>query len=457
MNETCPDFDLCETCEAHPIPVHPSTHPLLKLRTPEVRVPVLPESSLRQTADHVEDPFLDASEFEDRMVTMPEVPESPQSQQYTLYAPPPPQVRPLPEVTPEDRMRMLTQTPPALSMSRFYPRAPSPPWQAPESWSISQPPRSPESSAGSLFDRTPTPPLRVTDPTFDLYQRVLSITEAARPLPIASDVRLIDLDEPAAVHEDHPIEEVSGDVEGHVDGFTTPSDVPVSMSSSNSVPMLGPVNNEWRQLWPEVTSLLQHLLQPPATPAIVPPSGQTSGSGFAMPGGMIADEAKTEQPKRLDTGTLPTITGSPLVGEPLLCRPLLPERSTNPFTTGRRLSEIILSVPPVRNAARNVRESIDRLVPSAPLTLPPPAPLLATFVSDNNIADGQIFPPGAEFVKSWRMKNVGSSDWPETTELIFVAGDRMAPCENTPIKMNVGVVKSGEEVEVIAGEMKVRK
>ncbi len=387
MHETCPDFDLCETCEAHPIPVHPPTHPLLKLRTPDVRIPVVPESPLRQTADNVEDPFLDAPEFEDRMVTMPEAPESPESQHFTLYAPPPPQVRPLPEVTPEDRIRMLAQTPPTSSMPPFYPRAPgSPPWQAPESWSssrnITSPPRSPVSSAGSLFDRAPTPPPRVADPSFDLFQRVLSINEAARPLPIASDIRLIDLDEPPAAHDDHLMEGAGGDAEGPVDGFTTPSDVPVSMSSSNSVPRLGPVNNEWRQLWPEVTSLLQHLLQPPATPAIIPPSGQTSGSGFAMPGGMVTDEAKVEHAKRLEPEMLPAVVESPLVGEPLLCRPLLPERPTNPFTTSRRLSEIILSVPPVRNAARNVRESIDRLVPIAPFTLPTPprAPLLATFV-----------------------------------------------------------------------------
>lgn len=25
----CPDFDLCQNCEALPVPVHPETHPLL--------------------------------------------------------------------------------------------------------------------------------------------------------------------------------------------------------------------------------------------------------------------------------------------------------------------------------------------------------------------------------------------------------------------------------------------
>ncbi|GAA5910599.1 hypothetical protein JCM6882_001036 [Rhodosporidiobolus microsporus] len=34
MHPNCPDFDLCESCEAQPIPVHPVDHPLLKIRQP---------------------------------------------------------------------------------------------------------------------------------------------------------------------------------------------------------------------------------------------------------------------------------------------------------------------------------------------------------------------------------------------------------------------------------------
>ena len=53
------------------------------------------------------------------------------------------------------------------------------------------------------------------------------------------------------------------------------------------------------------------------------------------------------------------------------------------------------------------------------------APLRASFVEDNNIPDGQIFPPVAEFVKSWRMRNDGPGPWPTDTELVFVTGDRL--------------------------------
>lgn len=32
MHPSCPDFDLCENCEALPQPVHPTSHPFLKLK-----------------------------------------------------------------------------------------------------------------------------------------------------------------------------------------------------------------------------------------------------------------------------------------------------------------------------------------------------------------------------------------------------------------------------------------
>ena len=41
MHESCEDFDLCDNCEALPIPVHPINHPLLKMKTPSVIVPTI--------------------------------------------------------------------------------------------------------------------------------------------------------------------------------------------------------------------------------------------------------------------------------------------------------------------------------------------------------------------------------------------------------------------------------
>ncbi|KAJ8488127.1 hypothetical protein ONZ51_g3759 [Trametes cubensis] len=460
MHESCSDFDLCESCEALPIPVHPTNHPLLKLKTPETRIPVMSQSLLRDHPSPVqanldENPFDQPHESMD--VCLP----------YGPPRKPPPPVRPLPEITPEVRNLTPSVSPPPVQETRRYrspyvidvsdgpspipvivesdhapspipapPRLPTPPHQT-------DIPNNPFEHVLNLIHALPS------QQNTEVFQRAVGISEATTPELPHNEVKLIDLDEPSQetvptvqqIHEESP-----------VDGFTTPSEIPISSASSNSVPRLGPVNNEWRELWPEMTSLLKHLLQPPAPHAGMGSAEPTT----SMPGTMFPEETKVEAPVSTaneNDDVPPTTQESPLVEEPLLRRPLLPERPMNPFTTGRRLSDLILGAPPVRTAARNVRESLDRLVPPIPVR-PISTPMAASFVSDNNITDGQIFPPGAEFVKSWRMRNSGTVDWPETTELVFVAGDRMAPRNGAPQKVHVGAVKAGDEVEVVAGEMK---
>jgi len=63
-----------------------------------------------------------------------------------------------------------------------------------------------------------------------------------------------------------------------------------------------------------------------------------------------------------------------------------------------------------------------------------------------------LLPPGAEFVKSWKMLNDGVRDWPETTQLMFVAGDKLVSEENTVVK--VGKVAAGDETDIWTGDMK---
>ncbi|KAH8120072.1 hypothetical protein DFH11DRAFT_1685474 [Phellopilus nigrolimitatus] len=80
--------------------------------------------------------------------------------------------------------------------------------------------------------------------------------------------------------------------------------------------------------------------------------------------------------------------------------------------------------------------------------------LRATFVCDVNIEDGQLFPAGAEFVKSWRIQNDGENAWPESTEVVFVAGDRMPAFDGAPLRYHVGMVEPGVTVDVNASDMK---
>ncbi|TRM66253.1 hypothetical protein BD626DRAFT_566876 [Schizophyllum amplum] len=84
-----------------------------------------------------------------------------------------------------------------------------------------------------------------------------------------------------------------------------------------------------------------------------------------------------------------------------------------------------------------------------------PAPIemvrSADFIADVTVPDGQIFPPGAEFVKVWRVRNSGNVDWPSSTALAFVAGSPLG-LRNKVIP--VGSVKAGSEVELATDELK---
>ncbi|KAK0246436.1 hypothetical protein EDD85DRAFT_57368 [Armillaria nabsnona] len=78
----------------------------------------------------------------------------------------------------------------------------------------------------------------------------------------------------------------------------------------------------------------------------------------------------------------------------------------------------------------------------------------ADFVGDITAPDGQVFPPGAEFMKCWRMKNSGLTDWEESTQLIFVAGESFIRGSGAYV-LSVGSVSAGDEVDVWTGELKV--
>jgi hypothetical protein len=68
----------------------------------------------------------------------------------------------------------------------------------------------------------------------------------------------------------------------------------------------------------------------------------------------------------------------------------------------------------------------------------------ARFVADVNIPDGTHFPPGARFVKTWRIKNYGTCSWTADYALIFDSGAMMGGSS-----INLGkTVKPGETIEI---------
>lgn len=90
-------------------------------------------------------------------------------------------------------------------------------------------------------------------------------------------------------------------------------------------------------------------------------------------------------------------------------------------------------------------------IPPTPTPLPPtrtpvPPPCLwAKFIEDVTVKDGTVFPPNAEFVKTWRLRNIGTCSWTRDYQLVFVNGERMGAPSSIAIDE---VVDPGETVDV---------
>ncbi len=111
------------------------------------------------------------------------------------------------------------------------------------------------------------------------------------------------------------------------------------------------------------------------------------------------------------------------------------ETQSVPFST--------LTLPPP--AATNTSVSFPTLPAS---TLPPaasatPACDLAQFEKDVSIPDGSQVAPGANFTKTWRLRNVGTCTWSGYT-LVFDSGDVMGGVSPT----SIGSVAPGQEVDL---------
>jgi len=479
MHLACNDFDLCASCEALPIPVHPTTHAMLKIREPGAYIPVVRRYGVQQvptpvtsaspaqrsqkdeiTIDHPQahmntnmgtirfgqfDPdgmpsptpldvhlsepppklsteLVDVSYLEPEHDVYGESPKMPAAFAFGIGdsdIPSPLVHYSIPTAAP---LLPVPSPPPALA-TEFFHAVPSlnqnnestedlitglrgsvpssAPWWGPSTW---VPPTPPAPLPVPL--RTPSTPRRSQSP--DLLVRFEDQGDPV--IPLADTL-------PAAT-----------------------SLVPeFGRGPSPSLPHVPPV--DFNELF-DLASQFRHLLELP--PVISPPS--LPALPREMPSRSRAEsigEEEASAPTEL-ASTQVDDAGTPLSLVALLSKP---EKAPRPgvfdaISPGRLLSQLLDSTstaslsPPV-----DKKKSVDE-----------DAALRASFIADNNILDGQIFPPGAEFVKSWRMRNDGPAPWPADTELVFVAGDKLMI--DTTERFKVGSVPPGEEVDVWTGEMK---
>lgn len=442
LHPDCPDFDLCQACEALPIPVHPAKHTFAKIRAKDAYIPavsaprieteplleratdstigcqtetvdLIPDTASGLTAETtIAEPTANVSaDLHETHGYAPVYEYPPSSDMMCFYVPPSSQISRVSSVL--DYADPIPSIPPLIPAS----------WTSPElDWRWRSPSPGPVivpqvSSQEHIIPSTQSPPA----PKFIANDTIECI-------PSSPAVELL----PANVHD----REISPVPPPQAEMHTTstlvaeePIAIPGALNPSSPAPGLIAQEGEWRQFWPEVSTVFKHLLNPPS------PAQEYTAT---MPGALEGSEDSKQEAET--AAEQQTVNESPLAAEALLSRPTSlegPEMVERPRVTPMNLS--------------------DYLVGTSPSSLPVLShSLQVTCIQSNNIPDEQQFPPGAEFVKSWRMRNDGQVPWPEETALVFVAGERLATHEGAVNRMHIGSVQPGEETEMACAEMKVR-
>lgn len=349
MHTDCPDFDLCSACESHPIALHPDTHPLLKLKTPESAIP--------KACDH--------ERSASSVVASGSCHE------------------PISTSSAQNTCEMMPRSPRQFANGSFI-------------WGF----RHGQSASGNFDHQGPlTPPPRLDE----ISPPICCTAQGSRPLPVPPH------------RAGHSINET------HV-ATGVQDDNGRQMASDHG----GDVHSLEGAIWPCKTGLER-----------------------LMKAVSIADSEGTDQVCEL------TLTCSPPMSEEALLKPpshgvisAMEQKPSQPVSLSRQTLAMLLSGYSMGS------EDVIQTRALSPEPLDEPRKLSAKFIHDVTVSDGQVFPPGAEFVKCWRIRNDGGDAWPETTELVHVAGETLGVLNEGAV--HVGAVKGGMEVELWTGELKVR-
>ena len=348
MHTDCPDFDLCSACESHPIALHPDTHPLLKLKTPESAIP--------KACDHE---------------------------------------RSASSVVASGSCHEPISTSSAQNICEMMPRSPRQFANGSFIWGF----RHGQSASGNFDHQGPlTPPPRLDE----ISPPICCTAQGSRPLPVPPHRA------GHSINETHVATGVQDD-----NGRQTASDHG------------GDVHSLEGAIWPCKTGLER-----------------------LMKAVSIADSEGTDQVCEL------TLTCSPPMSEEALLKPpshgvisAMEQKPSQPVSLSRQTLAMLLSGYSMGS------EDVIQTRALSPEPLDEPQKLSAKFIHDVTVSDGQVFPPGAEFVKCWRIRNDGGDAWPETTELVHVAGETLGVLNEGAV--HVGAVKGGMEVELWTRELKV--
>ncbi|PPQ63827.1 hypothetical protein CVT24_009777 [Panaeolus cyanescens] len=425
MHPECPDYDLCQDCEALPIPVHPDNHPLLKMKSPETVIPtvyrvggteIIPlNSSSTDEKCEPNDVHQPSSSFFD--ITNEKEAEVP------LATPEPPRLPPKPE---------MISTPSWASIPSFFgashgsfqdirpvdrsqsdsPRRSERLW-----WEMGIPPHDPVATSPPLVSVVPIPPVIVTSPSNPVDSTPKPSGNA--PLPMA----VINPWPTTNAVERQELLQLIADFGSCNDNAMT--GLPVADNG---------VNKADAKYSTSIPSVHEQESSTPTWPQ------QNLGQ-------FLTDnsEESVENPVGHESNPESSVLSTPIENHPLLQRPAS-EPIPATVVANSSLASSLLSE--VRSIVLGEKKA------EVTETSSPRGFLSAEFLEDVTVEDGCVFPPGAEFVKCWKLLNDGTMAWPASTQLVYVAGETLTQGNVPPSPVNVGSVAAGAETEISTGELK---
>lgn len=149
----------------------------------------------------------------------------------------------------------------------------------------------------------------------------------------------------------------------------------------------------------------------------------------SMPGSAsVEDQIRTQIAQTAES--LPSNT--PFVFDPTPIHTLTPTSDATLTETPQPTATLTIVVIPTRTTQ------------PSPSTTSEPCDI-ATYVADITVLDGTEFSPGESFVKTWRLKNIGSCTWTTDYEAIFDSGDQMGGPNDINLTKNV---PPGETIDI---------
>ncbi|KAG1749735.1 uncharacterized protein EDB91DRAFT_1109400 [Suillus paluster] len=415
MHPSCPDFDLCQDCEALPIPVHPPIHPLLKMKTSNTVVPTVYRAGRTQLIQS--------------------------RRSCACQGNTPPQA-----VEPHPLKSSLASTS-RVASEHSVKEEQEPPVVVPESLSpLAILAYCPEEDRFLQSSATNCDQSVSTNGYFDPVKAMESFCTASK-------LSAADCEQSTSPY-------TYGDIGELVQTIMRPSAPEVNSPS----PDLNTSLDIYREEWPKVNREMKHLIE--ARQSEVPLSSPVAELVKALESDLVKLEEDTtlvqatrpeEFAKSLSQEVSPATPASDIPS--IIDSLVFADRDLAALAHGYRTPSPIASeaLAPSCTTSPSLDSILDEQVFAMPSTEQQQATrpsLSCAFVSDTTVPDGQIFPPGAEFVKSWRMSNDGERPWPETTELHFVAGEPFTPDSDSTMIAKVGHVDPGENLDVWTGDLK---